>query len=53
MITNSQADYLITLVVERISELERRQKVVLTPQDEHEIVVELERARGVVAALSQ
>jgi len=51
MITDTQADYLIVLVEERIGELERRALVAVTSQEEHEIAVELMRAKAVCDAL--
>lgn len=53
MITDSQADYLVVLVADRISELERRAKLALTPQEVLEVDAELALAKSVFDALRQ
>jgi hypothetical protein len=52
-IQDAHADYLVPLVVDRIDDLERRLRAVVTPQEEHEVLAELSLARAVLDGLRQ
>lgn len=50
-ITDSEADYLLVLLLDRIQYLEAQFRIAVTSQEEQEIHAELERARSVFSSL--
>jgi hypothetical protein len=52
-IQDAHADYLMPLLLDRIDDLERRLRVVVTAQEEREVLAELSLARAVLDGLRQ
>lgn len=52
-IQDAHADYLVPLVADRIDDLEKRLRAVVTPQEEQEVLAELSLARAVLDGLRQ
>ena len=52
-IQDAHADYLMPLLLDRIDDLERQLRVVVTAQEEREVLAELSFARAVLDGLRQ